>query len=97
MNTLYEQKDLDIARGFFKDQSDKCERFARSIYKVRQSRKEYDDNRENRKIKFIDNVPEKNIHNRTKTNTCQAITMNGKKCSFRASCGIYCKKHSSKK
>ena len=97
MNTLYDQNDLNIARGLYKTQDEKCERFARSIHKLRQARKEYDDKRENRKIKFIDSVPEKNIQNRTKNNTCQAITINGKKCSFKASCGIYCKKHASKK
>ena len=93
MNMLYEQKDLDIARGLYKNQEEKCERFARSIHKLRESRKKYDDKREKYKIKFIETVPERKIENRTKFNTCAASTLGGKKCNFRASCGKYCKKH----
>ena len=96
MNMSYEQKDLDIARGLYKNQSEKCERFARSIHKLRESRKQYDDKREKYKIKFIENVPEQKIENRTKTNICIAITMSGKRCNFKASCGNYCKKHKTK-
>tara|TARA_X000000368_G_scaffold288538_1_gene229175 strand:+ start:167 stop:472 length:306 start_codon:yes stop_codon:yes gene_type:complete len=97
MNTLYEQKDLDIAKGLYKNQEEKCERFARSIHKLRESRKKYDDKREKSKIKFIEVVPEKiNHNNRTKTIICSAITMSGKRCTFKASCGKYCKKHTQK-
>jgi hypothetical protein len=94
---LYEPKDLEIAKGLYKTQNEMCERFARSIHKLRESRKEYDDKREKNKIKFLDVVPEKHIQNRHVNNICQAITMSGKKCSFRASCGVFCKKHAPKK
>ena len=53
MNTLYDKKDLDIARGLYKNQKDKCELFARSIHKLRESRKKYDDKREKSKIIFF--------------------------------------------
>ncbi len=97
MNMLYEQKDLDIAKGLYKNQQEKCERFARSIHKLRESRKKYDDKREKSKIKFIEVVPENINHdNRTKTIMCSAITMSGKRCTFKASCGKYCKKHTKK-
>ena len=94
---LYDQKDLEIAKGLYKTQEEKCERFARSIHKLRQSRKEYDDRRENRKIKIIENVPEKNHEKRYVTNMCQAITTSGKRCTFKASCGNFCRKHAMKK
>ena len=97
MNMLYEQKDLDIALGLYKNQEEKCERFARSIHKLRDSRKKYDYKREKSKIKFLEIVPENIIHNRTKTVICCATTLSGKRCTFKASCGKYCKKHSSKK
>ena len=47
----------------------------------------------NMKIIFLDTVPDKHVENRHKDNTCQAITISGKKCSFKSTCGIYCKKH----
>ena len=97
MNTLYEQKDLDIAKGLYKNELEKCERFARSIHKLRESRKQYDDKREKSKIKFLDVVPEKQVQNRHVNKMCQAITTSGKKCNFRASCGVFCKKHVAKK
>jgi len=93
MNMLYEQKDLDVAKSLYGDDIEKSERFARSIHKLRESRKKYDDKREKYKIKFIETAPERKIENRTKFNTCAASTLGGKKCNFRASCGKYCKKH----
>ena len=94
---LYEQRDLDIAKGLYKNQEEKCERFARSIHKLRQSRKEYDDRRENRKIRVLENVPEKTHEKRYVMNMCQAMTSNGKRCTFKASCGNFCRKHAMKK
>ena len=96
MNILYEQKDLDVAKSLYGNDIEKSERFARSIHKLRESRKKYDYKREKSKIKFIEVVPENIIHNRTKTVICCAKTMSGKRCTFKASCGKYCKKHSSK-
>jgi hypothetical protein len=55
---LYDQRDLAIAQGLYKNEQEKCERFARSIHKLRESRKEYDDRRENRKIRVLENTPE---------------------------------------
>jgi len=93
MNMLYDKKDFDIARGLYKNQTEKCELFARSIHKLRESRKKYDDKREKSKIIFLDTVPDKHVVSRHKDLTCQAITMSGKKCSFKSTCGVYCKKH----
>ena len=97
MNMLYEQKDLDIARGLYKNQEEKCERFARSIHKLRESRKKYDDKREKSKIIFLENVPDKCLNTKKFSNICQAVTLKGKKCTFKASCGTFCKKHTTKK
>jgi hypothetical protein len=90
---LCEKNDLDIARGLYKNQPEKCEQFVRSIHKLRESHKKYNDKREKSKIVFLDIVPDKHIVNRHKNVTCQAITMSGKRCSFKSTCGIYCKKH----
>ena len=59
---LFEQKDLDVAKSLYGDDIEKSERFARSIHKLRESRKKYDDKREKYKIKFIDTVPEQKLN-----------------------------------
>lgn len=44
-----------------------------------------------RPIKVLETAPDnQNIENK---NICQAFTLSGKKCSFKAVCGKYCKKH----
>lgn len=97
MNTLYEKRDLAIAQGLYKNEQEKCERFARSIHKLRESRKQYDDKREKSKIIFLENTPEKCLNTKKFSNICQAVTLKGKKCTFKASCGNFCKKHTPKK
>tara|TARA_B100000401_G_scaffold120642_1_gene78851 strand:+ start:6514 stop:6801 length:288 start_codon:yes stop_codon:yes gene_type:complete len=94
---LYDQKDLEIAKGLYKNHDEKCERFARSIHKLRESRKQYDDKREKSKIIFLENAPEKSLNTKNFSNICQAVTLKGKKCTFKASCGNFCKKHAPKK
>ena len=48
----YSQKDLDIAKRLYNTKDEKCERFARSIHKLRESRKRYDDQRDKKRIIF---------------------------------------------
>jgi hypothetical protein len=90
----YSQKDLEIAKRLYSTKDEKCERFARSIHKLRESRKRYDDKRDKKRIIFLKEVPEQMIQNRHAFNVCQATTMSGKRCNFKASCGNFCKKHS---
>jgi len=90
----YSTKDFEIAKNFYKTHEEKCERFARSIHKLRESRKKYDDSRTKKSIVILQEVPDKVVENRHVSNICQATTMSGKKCSFKASCGRFCKKHS---
>ena len=41
-------------------------------------------------IQVIHSIPEKPVY---ATKICQAFTLSGKKCAFKAVCGCYCKKH----
>ena len=66
-------------------------------HKLRESRKKYDDKREKSKIIFLENVPDKCLNTKKFSNICQAVTLKGKKCTFKASCGTFCKKHTTKK
>jgi hypothetical protein len=74
----YSTKDFEIAKNFYKTHEEKCERFARSIHKLRESRKKYDDLRTKKSIVILQEVPDKVIENRHVSNICQATTMSGK-------------------
>ena len=63
------------------------EEMARILYKMRNKKLEC---QKTKPIQVIDSVPEKTVHT---TKICQAFTLSGKKCSFKAVCGCYCKKH----
>ena len=61
--------------------ADSCVRFKKNTQKLEKKK---------HTTIFLDKVP---IH---ETKQCAARLMSGKKCSFRATCGDYCRKHTSK-
>jgi hypothetical protein len=63
------------------------EEMADIINKMRKRKLECENKRP---IQVLSSVPEKPVHT---TKICQAFTLSGKKCSFKAVYGCYCKKH----
>uniref|UniRef100_A0A6C0JTZ6 Uncharacterized protein n=1 Tax=viral metagenome TaxID=1070528 RepID=A0A6C0JTZ6_9ZZZZ len=67
------------------------------VQKLREGYKKHEDIKKNRCIQVIDNTKPVPImvenSSSSSSGLCQANTKSGKKCTFRASCGKFCKKH----
>lgn len=72
------------------------EHLRRSVEKMRLAYKAHEDKKRSRTLIFIKDLPERVVEKRSVTGICQALTMKGKKCSFRAVNGCFCKKHTVK-
>jgi hypothetical protein len=72
---------------------DKCYHLADATWKCKMSYKKHEEKKESRQVIVIDKLPESVVTQRTHVKTCQATTMSGKPCSFKAVCGDFCKKH----
>ena len=72
---------------------DKCYRLADATWKCKMSYKRHEEKKESRQVVVIDKIPEKQVTQRSQHKICQATTMSGKPCSFKAICGDFCKKH----
>mgnify|MGYP000111079809 FL=1 len=72
---------------------DRCYHFADATWKCKMSYKKHEQKKADRKLIVLDRPPEVAVTSRTHAKTCQATTMSGKPCSFRAVCGDFCKKH----
>lgn len=75
------------------------EQMARAVWKMNESYRKIKEEREAKRIKIIDfndlpkriaTGPKKSLASNT---TCQAITLSGRPCKFKATCGKFCKKH----
>lgn len=69
--------------------------FQHCVQVLKNSYKKHEEKKKSRCIVFL-NEPPKNqvVENLTSNNaTCQATTMKGEKCKFKAVCGKFCKKH----
>jgi hypothetical protein len=64
-----------------------CVKMANSIWKCRQRYIQHAKAKAERKVVVIDKV------STASSSRCKAMTMNNKRCPFKASCGDYCKKH----
>lgn len=70
------------------EQTDKLER---AIARIKQKYEEYDQRKKDRSIIVTSKIVEpKKVDTR---NICRALTLSGKPCGFKASCGAYCRKH----
>ena len=82
---------------------EKCIHLANATWVLKKKYQEAAQKKEDRQIVFIDKLEStqlvsdiKNVSRSKTTHICQAITMSGKRCSFKAVCGDYCKKHNVK-
>lgn len=76
------------------------EKMARAVWRVNESYRKIKDEKEAKCIKVIDfkDIPKKSESGGTrksagKVMNCQAITLSGRPCKFKATCGNLCKKH----
>lgn len=73
---------------------DACEHLARSIFKMKNRYKELETKKKSRVAIVIDEVPTSIHEHKHVDKLCQASTLKGARCSFKAVNGCYCKKHS---
>lgn len=73
---------------------ERCAHLARSVFKMKSKYRQHEENKKGRSIKVIIEAPKHVVEQKHATNICQAMTLKGKKCAFKATCGSFCKKHS---
>ena len=73
---------------------ERCAHLARSMLKMKSKYKQYEENKQERSITVITEAPKHLVEHKHITNICQSMTLKGKKCTFKATCGSFCKKHS---
>lgn len=74
--------------------NEKCFQLANATWVMKNKYKQAQNRKDNRKTIMIEKTPEVVNEQRTSKKMCQAITMSGKPCSFKAVCREFCKKHS---
>lgn len=67
------------------------EELIKPMEKFNLSRKEFLEVRELKKIQVVKEPPKEQVKSNLKI--CKATTMGGKQCTFKATCGDFCKKH----
>jgi len=73
---------------------ERCEHLARSVFKMKNKYKEHENKKRERALVVIKEAPKKVVEQKYAPSLCQSTTLKGKKCTFRATCGNFCKKHS---
>lgn len=73
---------------------ERCAHLARSVFKMKNKYKQHEENKKGRSIQVIAEAPKHIVEQKHTINICQATTLKGKKCTFKATCGSFCKKHS---
>lgn len=84
-------------RYFLKEEMSDNEKTANALYKAQTVLKNIRAQKEEKKIKLIDYIPEPSGGTTRPTRLiklkCKAKTLSDKPCPFNASCGDFCKKH----
>lgn len=76
-----------------KTPDDRCMRLAISLQKMKNAYKRHEDHKNSRTIVVLEEAPKKIQQTRHVVNICEAVTMKGTRCTFKAVNGCYCKKH----
>lgn len=93
----YEQCLTDAMRMYRVDSpTDRCKKLAHATWKMKQKYAQIRKDKESKVIRFLDKAPEQVVEKRRTLQICQAVTLAGKSCGFRATCGGFCKKHQPK-
>jgi len=92
---IHDQLWTDLSVRFGND-----EQKIRAVWKMKNSYRKIKDEKDRKKIKLIDlnDLPARTQADSKRraaalTMTCQAITLSGRPCKFKATCGTFCKKH----
>ena len=72
---------------------ERCAHLARSMLKMKSKYRQHEERKQARSVMVITEAPKHFVENKHTTNICQSTTLKGKKCTFKATCGLYCKKH----
>ena len=72
---------------------DRVQRLAESLQKMKNSYAQHDKRKAERRVIVLDEVPKKVQETTRTSNMCNALTLKGKSCTFKAVNGCYCKKH----
>lgn len=73
--------------------NEKCRNLADATWKMKMTYRKFDEKKQSRQVIVLDKTPVIVKEARASTHICQATTMTGKRCSFKAVCGDFCKKH----
>lgn len=77
-----------------REPNDKCYHLADATWKMKMRYKNLENKKKENSIVFLDAPPKEVVPDqRTNHKICQATTMAGKPCKFKAVCGNYCRKH----
>lgn len=72
---------------------ERCEHLARSVLRMKNKYKQHELLKKERSITVITDAPIKTIEHKYAGSICQSTTLKGKRCTFKAICGKFCKKH----
>ena len=73
---------------------ERCEHLARSVFKMKSKYRQHETHKQARSLVVLTEAPKKIVEPKYTGNICQSMTLKGKKCTFKANCGKFCKKHS---
>ena len=73
---------------------ERCAHLARSMLKMKTKYKQHEEKKHARSVLVITEAPKHVVEQKHTTNICQSTTLKGKMCTFKATCGRFCKKHS---
>ena len=73
---------------------ERCAHLARSVYKLKNRYREHEAHKKARSTMIITEAPKRQVEQKHTQNICQSTTLKGKRCTFKATCGNFCKKHS---
>lgn len=73
---------------------ERCAHLARSMVKMKRGYAQHAETKKARSVVLIVEAPKHLVEMKHASNICQSTTLKGKKCTFKATCGAYCKKHS---
>jgi hypothetical protein len=73
---------------------ERCAHLARSMLKMKSKYSQHEEKKRARSVLVISEAPKHVAEQKHTTNICQSTTLKGKKCTFKAKYGCFCKKHS---
>jgi hypothetical protein len=93
-DSMWERCLADAAKMYrLSEANNACYNLADATWKMKMRYKQAEQKKNERQIIVIDKAPTLINEQRKNTNICSATTMAGKRCSFKAVCGDFCKKH----